>query len=361
MTLSPTSDAIAEPLETAQLTLSTGTGYTLTGGPAKLTITDATPSAPDGVIAAWNFNTPPNATTPRWNPVIPPSAGSGEVRLGGWSGASGGAALGTNDAFNGVTGSSLSLVGSNGNGRSFDVVVSTSGWAGMSATLFTQRSATGYNSSVWSWSIDRTNFTPFSAPNTASATSFQQFPLVLDVSSFGDLNNVSSMTLRCTLAGATSSTGSHRIDDLTILGTRYSQAWLARFPPLTGASALRTADPDGDGLNNFGEWAFDLDPFDGAGSAATAGAIVSAPDPADGNVVKKWPTIRFVRRTDAPAITYVVEYGTDFTAWTAGGTLIGTESSGEAGSEIAIVRAGVPLTGTGASGRVYLRVRASVP
>ncbi len=362
VTVSPTSDAIAEPLETAHLTLSTGTGYTLTGGSAKLTITDATPSAPDGVIAAWNFNTPPNATTPRWNPVIPPSAGSGEVRLGGWSGASGSAASGTNDAFNGVTGSSLSLVGTGGNGRSFDVVVSTSGWAAISATLFTRGTVTGYTSGTWSWSADGISFTTIAGLNTASTSgSFQQFPLVVDVASIGGLNNLPMITLRCTLSGATSSSGNGRIDDLTILGTRYSQAWLARFPPLTGASAAHTADMDGDGLNNFGEWAFDLDPFANSSPPSSAGNAVAAPDPADGNAVKMWPTIRFARRTDAPTITYVVEYSADLTAWTAGGTLVGTESSGEAGSEIATFRAGAPLTGSGASGRIYLRVRASAP
>ena len=359
--LSPTADATTEPLETAQLTLTTGTDYMVTGGPANLAISDSVPTAPDGVIATWNFNTPPNTTAPFWNPLIPPSAGAGEVRLGGWSATSGGTVPGSNSATSGVTGSSLSLVGTGGNGRSFDVVVSTSGWAAMSATLFTQRSSTGYNSGVWSWSVDGINFTPFSAPNTASATSFQQVPLVLDVSSIGDLNNVSSMTLRCTVTGATGSTGSHRIDDLTVLGTRYSQAWLARFPPLTGASALRTADPDGDGLNNFGEWAFDLDPFANSSTPSRAGNAVAAPDPADGNIVKMWPTIRFARRTDAPMISYVVEFSTNLTAWTAGGMLVGTESSGEAGSEIAVFRAGVPLTGNNSSRTVFLRVRATMP
>lgn len=362
VTLSPTADATSESPETAQLTLTTGTGYALTGGPAKLTITDSAPTAPDGVIASWNFNTPPNAVVPRWNPTIPPSAGSGEVRLGGWSGASGTAATGGNDAFTGVTGTSLSLVGTNGNGRSFDVVVSTSGWAGMSATLFSRGTSTGYTTGTWSWSADGTSFTPISGLNTASISgSFQVVPLVVDVASIGELNNLSAITLRCTLTGATSSTGNNRIDDLTILGTRYSQSWLARFPPLTGASALRTADPDGDGLNNFGEWAFDLDPLDGGGAATRAGDAITAPDPADGNIVKMWPTIRFARRTDAPNVTYVVEYSTNLTSWTAGGTLVGTESSGEAGSEIAVFRAAVPLTGNNSSRTVFLRVHATMP
>ncbi len=363
VTLSPTSDSTAEPLETAQLTLTSGTGYTLTGGPAKLTITDITPNAADGVIASWNFNNAPNATAPRWNPTIAPSAGAGEVRLGGWSGPAntGGTSPGTNDAFTGVTGNSLSLIGTGGNGRSLDVVVSTSGWAAMSATLFTRGTGTGYNTGTWSWSADGTTFTTIAGLNTASiATSFQTTPLAVDLTTIGALNNLSTITLRYTLTGATSSTGNNRIDDLSILGTRYSQAWLSRFPPLTGTSAARTADLDADGLNNFAEWAFDLDPFDATSAPATAGSAVSAPDPADGNAIKSWPTIRFARRTDAPQITYVIEYSTDLSAWTIGGTLVGTESSGEAGSELAIFRAGIPLTGNGASPKVFLRARATM-
>ncbi len=359
VTLSPSADALAEPLETAQLTLSSGTGYALTGGLAKLNIADTTPAAPDGVIAAWNFNTAPNAVNPMWNPIIPPSAGSGEVRLGGWSAASGGTVPGTNSNPNGVTGSALSLIGTGGNGRSLDVVVSTSGWAGMSATLFTRGSSTGYNTGNWSWSADGTNFTPITGLNTASqSSSFQQIPLIVNVSTIGAANNLSVFTLRYTLTGATGSTGSGLIDDLTILGTRYSQSWLARFPPLTGASALRTADPDNDGLNNFGEWAFDLDPFSGGGSPSRAGAPVSAPDPSDGNIVKSWPTVRFARRTDAPQISYFVESSTDLSSWAADGVLVATESSGEAGSELAIYRAGKSLSG---NGKVFLRVRATLP
>ena len=357
VTLSPAADSTAESPETAQLTLAAGTGYASTGGPAKLTISDTTPAAPDGVIAAWNFNVAPNAAVPKWNAVISSSAGSGEVRLGGWTGTNG-----TNENFPGITGSSLSLIGTSGNGRSFDVVVSTSGWAGISATLFTRGTSTGYNSGTWSWSPDGVNFTAIPGLNTASRSgSFQVVPQVVDVSSIGALNNLTAITLRNTLSGATNDAGNNRIDDLTILGTRYSAAWLARFPPLTGASALRTADPDGDGLNNFGEWAFDLDPFNGSGAPSRAGTPVSAPDPADGNIVKLWPTVRFARRTDAPAITYVVEYSTGLTAWTAGGTLVGTESSGQVGSEIATYRAAFPLTGNGASPTVFLRVRATKP
>ena len=50
------------------------------------------------------------------------------------------------------------------------------------------------------------------------------------------------------------------VADLVISGTRYSSSWLARFAPLLGADAAYTADLDDDGLNNFEEWAFDLDP-----------------------------------------------------------------------------------------------------
>ena len=358
VTLSPASDALAEPIETALLTLAAGSGYSTTGGAAKVSISDRTPSAAEGVIAAWNFNAAPNGSAPNWNPIIPPDAGAGEVRLGGWSATTGGTIPGTNNSNTGVTGASLSLVGNGGNGRSFDVVVSTSGYAAISATLFTRGTSTGYTTGTWSWSADGTNFTTIAGLNTASQSgSFQVLPLVVDVSAIGALNNRASITLRCTMNGATSSAGNNRIDDLTVLGTRYSAAWLSRFPPLEGAAALRTADLDGDGLSNFGEWAFDLDPFGGAGSPASAANPVSAPDPANGNIVKMWPAIRFARRTDAPQITYTVEHSANLSSWSTGAIFVGTEPTAEEGSEFAIYRAPVPL----GESNVFLRVRATMP
>ena len=360
VTLTPAADAVSELVETALLSITSGAGYSGTGNPARVAISDVTPNAPEGVIASWNFNSAPNGAIPKWNAVIPASAGAGEIRLGGWMGTAG--TVGSNDNFGGVTGTSLSLVGNGGNGKSIDVVVPTAGWAGISATLFTRGTSTGYNSGTWSWSPDGANFTNVSGANTATrSTSFQPLPLVVDFSTIGDLNNLSSITLRCTLNGATSDSGNNRIDDLTVLGTRYSQAWLARFPPLTGANALRTADIDGDGLMNFGEWAFDLDPFSGSGAPASAGPSVAAPDPTDGNVVKNWPTIRFTRRTDSPSIAYAVEYSTDLSGWQNDAVFIGVEPGSNAGSEIATFRARVPLTGSGSGPRVFLRVRATLP
>lgn len=360
VTLTPVADAVSEPIETALLSIAPGAGYSGTGNPARVSISDVTPNAPEGVIASWNFNSAPNGAIPKWNATIPASAGAGEIRLGGWMGLSGSADY--NENFGGVTGSSLSLVGNAGNGKSFDVVVPTAGWAGISATLFTRGTSTGYTSGTWSWSPDGVNFTTIPGLNTASQTSsFQTVPLAVDVSAIGALNNLTSITLRCTMNGATSGTGNNRIDDLTVLGTRYSQAWLARFPPLTGANALRTADVDGDGFSNFGEWAFDLDPFSASGAPASAGAIVAAPDPADGNIVKNWPTIRFARRTDSPSIAYVVEYSNDLSVWQNDAVFIGVEPGSNAGSEIATFRARIPLTGSGSGPRVFLRVRASIP
>jgi endonuclease I len=358
VSLVPTADALSESSETALLSVVAGTGYAPVGGPGHVTISDITPSAPDGIVASWNFNSAPNAVIPKWNAIIPANAGSGEIRLGGWTGAAGGTAPGANDNFAGVTGASLSLIGTGGNGRSLDVVIPTSGYAGISATLFTRGTSTGYTSGTWSWSPDGTNFTAIAGLNTASQSgSFQTLPLAVDVSSIGALNNATSVTLRYTLSGATSSTGNCRIDDLSILGTRYSQSWLSRFPPLTGADALRTADPDGDGLNNFAEWAFDLDPFDGANAPASANPPVAAPDPNAGNFIKNWPAIRFLRRTDSPQITYTVESSTDLVNWSTGSVFVSASPSDNAGSEVAVFRATTPL----GNSPVFLRVRASMP
>ncbi len=48
-------------------------------------------------------------------------------------------------------------------------------------------------------------------------------------------------------------------------GSAYDD-WIASFPSLSGASAEMSADPDGDGLTNLEEFAFDSDPTSGAAS-----------------------------------------------------------------------------------------------
>ncbi len=362
--LAPVADGVLEPLESALLAVVPGAGYNVTGAPAAVAISDTIPTAPTGVIALWNFNSANNLTgLPAFAATQPANFGAGEVRLAGWRDATGGTGtVGANDDFTGVTGTSLGLIGTGGNGKHLDVVFSSAGWAALSASLFTRGTSTGYTTGTWSWSIDGTNFTTIAGLNTAStASGFQLEPLVVDLSNIPELNNATTVTLRYTLTGATGTTGNNRIDDLKILGTRYSAVWLARFDPLLGANAAYTADIDHDGLSNFAEWAFDLDPFTPNGSTGLTTGTIVLPDPADGNVPKLWPTFTFTRRTDAQPPTYMIESSGNFTQWSSGLTPLETAAGPSVGSERATFRGPMPLTGTGAVSPIFGRVRAANP
>ena len=362
VSVAPIADGLPEPVETARLTITPGVGYNGTGSPSIVAISDTIPTAPTGVIASWNFNAPVNASTPKFASPIPANAGAGEVRLSKWNSTAGSGVNGTNDAFTGVTGSSLSLIGANGNGGNVDLVFSASGWAAISVNFFTRGTATGYTSGTWSWSIDGVNFTSIAGLNTAStASEFSPLPAVVDLSNIPDINNAASVTLRYTLAGATMSTGNNRIDDMKISGTRYSSTWLARFAPLLGTDAAYTADPDHDGLSNFAEWAFDLDPFEPNGSTGLTPGTALLPDPADGNALKLWPTLTFTRRIDAQPPTYMIESSGNFTLWSSGLTPLSTAPGPSIGSERATFRGTAPLTGNGAASPTFGRVRAEIP
>ena len=360
--LSPVADAAPEPLENALLTVVPGVGYNVTGAPAGVAISDTIPPAPTGVIASWNFDAAVNAAKPKFVSPIPPNFGAGELRFSKWSSTTESGVNGSNDDFTGVTGTSLGLIGTNGNGGTVDLVFSASGWAALSVSFFTRGTGTGYTSGMWSWSVDGVNFTTIAGLNTAStASSFPLEPTVVDFSNIPPLNNAGNATLRYTLTGATGTTGNNRIDDVKILGTRYSAAWLARFAPLLGPGAAYTADPDRDGLTNFAEWASDLDPFTPNGSTGLTPGTALLPDPADGNALKLWPTLTFTRRTDALPPTYTAESSGDFTLWTSNLTPLSTAPGPSAASERATFRGPIPLTGTGAVSPIFGRVRAAQP
>jgi hypothetical protein len=61
---------------------------------------------------------------------------------------------------------------------------------------------------------------------------------------------------------------------LTVTGTSMQaqtpfESWVAGYPSLSGANALGTADPDGDGMDNNTEFAFGTSPVSGASRAVT--------------------------------------------------------------------------------------------
>ncbi len=138
-------------------------------------------------------------------------------------------------------------------------------------------------------------------------------------------------------------------------GWRWDHFTLAEIPTLLNPNTLGalTADPDGDGLNNFAEFAFARLPrtADNPGSLVTAGKVTDA-----GN---SYLSITFRRAKNALDTTYLVEANPNITnpgGWTNVGVFVSATDLGN-GVEQVTYRDNTPI---GATPR-FLRVRAVKP
>ncbi len=428
-----------------------------------LTLTAASTGGPD-TIASWDFD-----TTPFPNP-IPASSGTGSIDTSGWGG--------TITNFNGVTGQSLVLQDTAGNGTYIEIDFSMTGQQGLMVNFQTRGTSTGFNSGLWSWSTNGGAFTTLPGVNTATtSTSFSAKSV--DFSGQTALNNAASVRLRYTLSGASGSQPNNRIDDLVVSATQtpvvsivvsnadayesgqqpasvivssslaagasglpvqfqlsgtatppgspgadyslggnsgattitipagatsamltltpladndptefdetamvtlqsgagyfigapnaavitihdntpYNSTWASQFPGFSGANASPLLDLDGDGISNLLEFAFNGDPFHADNSILPVMGEVLVADPNDNNTLKPYPTITFLRRTDAPNLTYFVENSNDLASWMNNVEQISDTPGPGANMETVVYRGLSPIEGNGAITPMFLRVR----
>ena len=128
----------------------------------------------------------------------------------------------TNNARLGDTaGQALSLQGGTGNannGRNITFNVSTVGFSNIVVSFATQGTSTGFNSNQFQYSLDGINFIDFGPPYTP-ATAFGTLPLVFSLVAIAELNNNPNAAFRIIFNGATTATGSNRIDNVVVEGT----------------------------------------------------------------------------------------------------------------------------------------------
>ena len=470
VTLTAVADAVAESAESAVLTIVAGTGYTVSAtNAATVTINDAPPATPAGVIAEWNCDAPPNAAA-----LYPASSGVGNLDFSQWDGSLA--------SFLGATGNAVALVDQAGNNSWIDVRISTAGFKAISIEFKTRGTSTGFNSGTWSASADSVNFTPLAGVNTAT-TNTNWIARTVDFSGIAAINNAPAVTLRYTLSGCTSASGNNRLDDIVVRGTPlpvvsvatadgnaaemnsdpativfaanaaapaggltatfqltgtatrpgvagadyvlagaasynaaagtgtivipagaasatltvtpsadfdpvefdetvqaalvtgsgyaigtpssagamlhdatpYTAAWASRFPDFTGALAAPTADVDGDGWNGLAEFAFDLDPLAFEPDSGPVLAEADLPDPNAGGVLRRFATITFTRRTDAPNLTYTPQRSDDLGAWLQDLVFVSAQSGTV--TERVTYRTPAPQT----AAPVFLRVRVTAP
>ena len=132
------------------------------------------------------------------------------------------AAGSTNNARLGdPAGQALSLQGGTSNannGRNLTFNVSTAGFSNIIVSFATQGTSTGFNSNQFQYSLDGLSFVNFGAPFTP-ASAFGSAPLVFSLVGIVGLNDNPNAAFRIVFNGASSSTGTNRIDNFVVEGT----------------------------------------------------------------------------------------------------------------------------------------------
>ena len=186
------------------------------------------PAALADEIAVWNFNDS-NLNVDRGSGTLVSNINVVNLLF---------AAGTTNNARLGdAAGQSLSIQGGTGtanNGRHITFNVSTLGFSNIVVSFATQGTSTGFNSNQFQYSPDGVTFINFGAPYTP-ASAFGSVPLMFSLASIAGLNDNANAAFRILFNGATSATGTNRIDNFVIEGTA---AAAANIPEPTTAILL---------------------------------------------------------------------------------------------------------------------------
>jgi hypothetical protein len=163
-------------------------------------------------IAIWNFNDS-NLTVDHGSGLITSNINAANILF---------AAGTTNNARLGdPAGQSVSLQGGTGtanNGRHLTFSVSTLGFSNIVVSFATQGTSTGFNNNQFQYSLDGLTFLDFGAAYTP-ATAFGSVPLAFTLSSIVGLNDNANAAFRILFNGASSATGTNRIDNFVVEGT----------------------------------------------------------------------------------------------------------------------------------------------
>ena len=170
------------------------------------------PAAPADELAVWNFNDS-NLNVDRGSGTLVSNINVVNLLF---------AAGTTNNARLGdAAGQSLSLQGGTGtanNGRHITFNVSTLGFSNIVVSFATQGTSTGFNSNQFQYSLDGVTFINFGTPYTP-ASAFGTVPLVFSLASIVGLTDNANAAFRILFNGATSATGTNRIDNFVVEGT----------------------------------------------------------------------------------------------------------------------------------------------
>jgi len=163
-------------------------------------------------LAVWNFNDS-NLNVDHGSGTLTTSINAANVLF---------AAGTTNNARQGDTaGQALSLQGGTttaNNGRNITFNVSTVGFSNIVVSFATQGTSTGFNSNQFQYSLDGISFIDFGSPYIP-ATAFGSVPIIFSLAAIAGLNDNPNAAFRIIFNGASSATGTNRLDNIVVEGT----------------------------------------------------------------------------------------------------------------------------------------------
>jgi len=177
-----------------------------------LLLTAAAPAVLADELAVWNFNDS-NLNVDHGSGTLSSNFNPANLLF---------AAGTTNNARLGhPAGQALSLqagTGTANNGRHITFNVSTLGFSDIVVSFATQGTSTGFNNNQFQYSLDGLTFVNFGAAYTP-ASAFGSVPLVFSLASIAGLDNNPDAAFRIIFNGASSATGTNRIDNFVVEGT----------------------------------------------------------------------------------------------------------------------------------------------
>lgn len=177
-----------------------------------LLLTACAPAALADELAIWNFNDS-DLTVDHGSGTLSTNFNAANILF---------AAGTTNNARLGQpAGQALSLQGGTGtanNGRHITFNVSTLGFSNIVLSFATQGTSTGFNNNQFQYSLDGITFLNFGSPYVP-ATAFGSVPLVFSLASIVGLDNNPNAAFRIVFNGASSATGTNRIDNVVVEGS----------------------------------------------------------------------------------------------------------------------------------------------
>jgi hypothetical protein len=231
------------------------------------------------LLAGWDFQTTSNGgTAVRASPNTPTAFvanfGTGTLYLNATNGSSnwataselngfGGTAVnaGTGFSTSTTTPASLALVGSSANSKSIVFKVNMTGQKDLIISYATQDSGTGFSSHTWARSTDATTWTTVQTISSIpSSFATQTLPAI------SALNGVANAYLRLTVAGASSTSGNNRLDNIQFTATPSASG------PTIAASGTLAALDTAYGTPTPAPGSFSL-----AGNSLTAGITLTPP------------------------------------------------------------------------------------